>query len=283
MSGSGEGRVRFWRASDLHDLELIHASYTRCAFPRHIHDEYVIGLMTGGAEELMHRGQVHTAAQGSLILINPGEPHRNVSVGSAGAAYRTFYAPVELIARVASQAADKDVGQPLFTRPVIRDRRLFERLLRLHVALERPGSKLEHESGLLCALQPLLTAHAGGRGPSRVRRAPQRVVRVAREHLDVHYAQNTSLEELARVSGRSPFHFLRIFRDEIGVPPAEYQTYVRVRHARRRLREGVSIAETAADTGFVDQSHLTRCFKRVVGVTPGAYAACGKTIQDRVV
>lgn len=281
MSISGEGRVRFWRASNLPKLELIDATYTRCAFPRHIHDEYVIGLMTDGAEELVHGGSSQIAARGDLILINPGEPHRNLSIGGAGAAYRTFYVPVELIRRTVADIADRALAELHFAQPVVQDRALSERLLRLHLSLELPSARLEHESAFLKAFGTLLARHAPARSARRVGDVPRRFVSLAREHLDAHYAQNTSLAELARLTGRSPFHLLRTFRREVGLPPAEYQAHVRVRHAKRRLRDGESIAETAAETGFVDQSHLTRCFKRVVGVTPGAYANCGKTIQDR--
>jgi AraC-like DNA-binding protein len=52
-----------------------------------------------------------------------------------------------------------------------------------------------------------------------------------------------------------------------------YLTHVRVKQAKVLLASGVSIAETALAVGFADQSHLTRCFKRVMGITPGQYTA----------
>jgi AraC-like DNA-binding protein len=56
------------------------------------------------------------------------------------------------------------------------------------------------------------------------------------------------------------------------VPPYRYLELVRVERARRLLQRGVRISEIAFTTGFSDQSHLTRQFKRVLGVTPGSYA-----------
>jgi AraC-like DNA-binding protein len=64
---------------------------------------------------------------------------------------------------------------------------------------------------------------------------------------------------------------LRAFRAETGLPPHAYLNQVRVRQARALLASGMAPAQVAATTGFADQAHLTRHFKRVVGVPPGAY------------
>ncbi len=55
--------------------------------------------------------------------------------------------------------------------------------------------------------------------------------------------------------------------------PSDYQRQLRVRAARRLLGQGVLPARAAAETGFADQAHLTRWFRRYYGVTPGAYRA----------
>ena len=99
------------------------------------------------------------------------------------------------------------------------------------------------------------------------------------EYLESSYAENFSLRQLASVCGISPYHLLRTFNDEIGLPPFEYQNQLRISHAKRLLRDGWSIADAAAQTGFVDQSHLTKHFKRVVGITPGKYLPDRNKIQ----
>jgi AraC-like DNA-binding protein len=66
-------------------------------------------------------------------------------------------------------------------------------------------------------------------------------------------------------------HALPAFRAETGMPPHAYLNQLRVRQARVLLDAGVPPAEAAATTGFADQAHLTRHFKRVVGVPPGAF------------
>jgi AraC-like DNA-binding protein len=64
------------------------------------------------------------------------------------------------------------------------------------------------------------------------------------------------------------------------MPPHAFQTQVRVSRAKTLLLEGWSISQVASQTGFADQSHLTRHFKRLVGVTPGRYQQSSKNVQD---
>jgi AraC-like DNA-binding protein len=70
----------------------------------------------------------------------------------------------------------------------------------------------------------------------------------------------------------SPYHVIRIFRKATGLPPYTYFEQLRIERAIDLLRRGVPISDVAVMTGFSDQSHLTRRFKRVVGVPPGKYA-----------
>lgn len=96
-------------------------------------------------------------------------------------------------------------------------------------------------------------------------------VRRARDYLTDNYAENVSLERLSSVARLSPFYLSRVFCAELGLPPHAFQTQVRVNQAKRLLCQGLSAATVASETGFADQSHLTRHFKRLVGVPPGEY------------
>jgi len=62
------------------------------------------------------------------------------------------------------------------------------------------------------------------------------------------------------------------FRAEVGLPPYEYLTHVRVWKAMDRLRHGARVAEAAQAVGFYDESQLHRHFRRIVGITPGRFA-----------
>jgi AraC-like DNA-binding protein len=115
---------------------------------------------------------------------------------------------------------------------------------------------------LMCSAERAPRARVGG-----TRRAVER----ARDYIHDAYDCEIHLDDLAQVSGLSPYHLSRQFARQVGVPPHQYQILVRVERARELLAMGVEGATASASAGFADQSHMIRCFKRVWGVGPTAY------------
>ena len=110
-------------------------------------------------------------------------------------------------------------------------------------------------------------------------------MRRARAFLHDALADKITLDELAEHAALDKFHLVRAFRAEVGLPPYEYLTHLRVSRARELLRRGVLVAEAAQAVGFYDESQLHRHFRRIVGVPPGVYArsfgAAERTRQHR--
>jgi AraC-like DNA-binding protein len=85
-------------------------------------------------------------------------------------------------------------------------------------------------------------------------------------------ARDTSLDELAELCGMSRSHFIRAFRQVTGMPPHRWLSRQRVTRAKGLLRETkMPITEIALTCGFADQSHLTRVFSKIFGISPGAW------------
>ena len=96
--------------------------------------------------------------------------------------------------------------------------------------------------------------------------------RLLNQYLDENLDRNISLAELAGVLRLSVFHFARKFRTEFGCPPHTYVTRRRIERAKAQLAQrSVPLKVVAANAGFSDQSHMTRLFQRLVGVTPAEY------------
>ena len=99
------------------------------------------------------------------------------------------------------------------------------------------------------------------------------VLRRIRAYIDAHIGERISLDDLAREAGVSRFHFARQFRLSTGDSPMGYVRRVRIERSKRILQSReTTIAEVAATLGFSDQSHFTRTFGRLVGVSPGSFA-----------
>ena len=84
--------------------------------------------------------------------------------------------------------------------------------------------------------------------------------------------EKITLDALAEHAGLDKFHLVRAFRAEVGLPPYEYLTHVRISRAKELLQRGMRVAEAAQAVGFYDESQLHRHFRRIVGLPPGVYA-----------
>lgn len=275
-------RVKFWRAHELDQLELLHATYITHAFARHIHTGFAIGVIEQGAEKFYYQGAEHVAPAGHVVVINPGEVHTGQAAGKNGWTYRMLYPEITLVQRAMAEVSGRPKDIPDFPQPVIRDDDIVERIRHLHLTLENPATTpLERESLFVSTLIRLISGHAkpGFKLPPAGRE--RQAVRRARDYLETHYAENVLLEQLAAIVHLSPFHFLRAFRTETGLPPHAYLNQVRVERAKVLLAQGWPVVQVACETGFTDQSHLTKRFKGIVGVSPGQYLLNRKNVQDK--
>lgn len=270
----------FWREPKLDDLELLRARFVTHSFAPHAHDTFAIGVIEEGAESFRYRGAEHVAPAGSVVLINPGEIHTGQAAVAGGWTYRMLYPTAAIVQQAAAQVAGRPQPIPFFGEPVVQDAMVAGLLRGLHRTLEHSADPLLRESLFLTAMAQLVVRHADAPPPVAAPRRARASVASARRFLDQHHAEQPSLEQLAQHVGLSPFHLLRIFRQEVGITPHAYLTNVRVLHARQLLAAGIKPADVALRTGFADQSHLTRTFKRVVGVPPGQYARDRKILQD---
>ncbi|HYY56629.1 MAG TPA: AraC family transcriptional regulator [Pyrinomonadaceae bacterium] len=272
--------IEVWRPRDLSQLELRRGFSVDRPVPRHWHEEYQLCLIQSGKGDLSYRGSSFLTPPVSLFIVHPGEVHSNRSFERSGVSYRTIFLDSELMRRAASQVRGRELNHPFFPTAVVFDKEIIGQYLNLHFALERPSSGLERQTLLLDFLTELIIRFAENRPRPRSFGSERQAVGRAYDYLSEHYAENISLENLARIANLSPFHFNRVFSEQFGMPPHAFQTQLRVFRAKALLRQGWSIAQVALQTGFADQSHLTRHFKRLVAVTPGQFRQNSKNIQD---
>ena len=89
------------------------------------------------------------------------------------------------------------------------------------------------------------------------------------EFIEAHLADDVPLMALADRAHVSPFHFARLFRHTVGLPPHQFVVRLRIQRAIGLLRGGnMPLAQVAVACGFHDQPHFTRSFHRIVGETP---------------
>jgi AraC-like DNA-binding protein len=166
------------------------------------------------------------------------------------------------------------VPVPPFDGIVFRDAVLVRAMNALFTAPGEAKKAMGHERIVRGILERLSALHAeiAPNIPLPAQTDRNALIRV-RQYLDSHYDKRVGLEDLAEVAGLSRFHLQRQFSRHTGVSPKNYLLHRRSANAARLLKQGMEPARVAALTGFADQSHLTKIFKRFVGTTPARFRA----------
>ncbi|MGW2519921.1 AraC family transcriptional regulator [Streptomyces sp. NPDC001617] len=263
--------VSAWRPTVPGVVEVFHAHFTEYAYPMHVHEAWTLLIVDDGAVRYDLDRHEHGTPHDTVTLLPPHVPHNGSPATPHGFRKRVLYLD-------GTHLPDTLIGSAV-DRPDLRDPVLRLRVGRLHGALSRPGDELEAESRLTLIGERLRAHLHRPTAPDAPRRDPA-LARCLRELLDEHVITGLTLDEAAALLHAHPAHLVRAFSTAYGIAPHQYLMSRRVERARHLLLDGLPPTEVASTTGFFDQSHLTRHFRKLVGVTPGRYARGGRPEND---
>ena len=260
--------VTYRRPGALPGAELLSAENSARGW--HVfHERYAVCACSKASAYWRYRGSEYGLQDHDVMLLEPGETHRNTWVAKP-ADFKVMLIPAELFIDAA-----KELGQPVTPhfRLALVDgfkSRLFSAVYQLGESIENQATVLEQESRFTVCVR-LLLEQAESRPPQCPLGNAHRAVDRAKAYLREHYAEPVTLSELASLTALSRFHLVHAFTRYAGLPPHAYQIHVRIERARTLLLAGLAPVEVASMVGFADQSHFTRHFKRIWRVTPSRY------------
>ncbi len=266
-----DNKTNLWRTKAFGGLEMIRARYKDFNFSPHAHAEFMIAATEGGLGQPQIHGKTYRIHPDEIILLNPGLVHGGGPGRDTYWHYRGFYPSPRLMQLVAQDFGQQGRGIPFFSKNVVTDPYMAALLRNVHLTLETSQSALQSESLLLNMLVRLIERYAIDQPACQAVGSENRSVQRARAYLEALPNRNVTLEELAGEANLSPYYFCRVFHKETGLSPHAYQLLVRLRFAKSLLIQGHSISEAAIEAGFFDQSHFTKHFKRVYGVSPSLF------------
>lgn len=263
-------QISLYSLAGISGLQLLHAHYQYRSFPRHSHEGYGFGVIEQGSLGFYYRGEHVVAPAGWINTVNPDEIHTGQAADDCGWTYRMFYCSPDCMRQISEDICGRQVPLPVFSSGVINDPGLAQTLRLVHQRLSSHcAAQLESDTMALALFSRLLARHTKQpHTESRIGSEQTALGRVI-EYLDAHYAEDIRIDTLARIACLSRFHFIRVFARQTGLTPHAWLMQRRVRGAQTLLSRGQDIAEVAAQTGFTDQSHLHKTFKRIFGYTPG--------------
>lgn len=256
--------VQSWTSSVAGVREVFHAHFVEHAYPPHAHSTWTLFIVDEGAIRYDVAGRRNHAEPGIVSLLPPYVVHDGRPTSARGYRKRVIYLDADVLG--------EDLIGAAVDRPRVGGAALRRRVSDLHHALLCADDPLEAETRLAFVAERLRLA-LGQQGPPLLERS--RADDVAAQLLDIldgTLTEPLTLSAAAARIGVSPSQAARAFGRTFGIAPHAYVLTRRLELARERIVSGASLADAAAASGFYDQAHLTRRFKRHLGLTPGRFA-----------
>jgi AraC family transcriptional regulator len=248
------------------------------AVPDHEHPTHFLSLLVGAplAIEWTTGGRTQWAVNepGTIHLLPRGTCDRLVWKGRSNRVIVTLE-PRLLTSALEQTAHLHDLD--LETQWQLKDRQLASLILALQADMEDgcPAGRLFGES-LGAAIAVYLARRYGAIRAEPLAKGglPGYRLRRVRDYIESNLDKELSLSDLAGLSGASPHYFAELFRQSTGMSPHRYVVVRRIERAKELFRNPMlNVLDVAAQTGFGDQSHFTKVFRRIAGMTPSQYRA----------
>lgn len=234
------------------------------SFSKHFHDTYTIGITHDGIFKSINSKKTNLAYKYSTRVINPGEVHYGASDKWK---YTNFYPNISLIEEIYEEIFfERKI--PLFEKHIIQDIKLYELIHKLFNAIYTNCEKMKIEIYLIDSLSYLLKNYTDASKKKEDLYFDKKIIHSSVEYIKDNIELNLSLDELAKNSNLSKYHFLRVFKKGIGVTPHHYIITQKVSKAKDLIINGEGLLNSALNVGFSDQSHFIRNFKKIYGYSP---------------
>jgi AraC-like DNA-binding protein len=263
VASPGPVSVRAWKPPIPGVREVLHARFDDHAYPPHTHDAWTLFIVDQGSVRYDLDRHEHGAEPAMVSLLPPHVVHDGRAGRSGGYRKRVIYLEPDVLGEaLIGRAVD---------RPAIADSGLRQRVAAVHDALECADDALEAETRLAFVTERIRRAYGSLDDAEPVRAGD--LAEGLRALFDRRATETVTMADAAAALGASPTQLARAFVTAFGITPHAYVLARRLDLARDRILDGQPLASVAAEVGFFDQAHLTRRFKRFLGVTPGRFAA----------
>lgn len=259
------------------EIEAVTGANISNLFKRHIHRAYIIGKVTEGKRVITQPEGSSQISKGEIFIINIGQVHSCRSAQDTKChSYQILSVSAGKMHSIAKDISEKPENKPYFSQIHYRNKKVSKIFGNLFKLLETYQSQLEIETEIISLLSNLIIKFS--KSPPEISLIGEQDISVERvcKYIVNHYSENLSLNQLSRIACLSPFHFQRVFTKTMGISAHDYQIHYRISESKKMLLSSKEIADIAIETGFVDQSHFAKIFKKTVGIPPGKYMKVNK-------
>lgn len=238
-------------------------------FPNHFHDYYVIGFIEKGQRYLLCKNQEYIINPGDITIFNPRDTHTCEQADGKTLDYRCINIQPDIMRQTVFEITGREY-LPSFTQAVLYHSELAASLRELHLRISEEETDFKKDELFLFLIEQLIQEYSDT-APVHFVQEPASEIKTVCDYLESNYTKTITLDGLSALAGLSKYHFLRSFTKQKGISPYSYLETIRIGNAKKLLEQGIPPIEVAFQTGFSDQSHFSKFFKKLIGLTPRQY------------
>ncbi|WP_261843109.1 AraC family transcriptional regulator [Aliamphritea ceti] len=258
----------FARSPSLPQVEMRLADSSSACYGTHSHDEISFGVIDAGSARYQNRQHSHSIGTTTTVMMNPGDAH-SCNPDNGEWSYRMLFIDARWIGQLQAEIFQCQGQDYLsFPGPLATEMQSFHQFDALFNALTQPDTGIAE--GLMMDYLALRFANVAPLQQETLKTDTDSV-RLVREMILDQLDTNITLDSFSSQTGLSRYHLIRSFKKLYGQSPHAWQLDQRIKTAKRLLREGESISDTANQLGFADQAHFQRNFKKRLAITPKLY------------
>ena len=248
--------TRAWRPFPPEVADILCVEEDSSVFAPRIHSRYSVTLVRSSTVVRCESSRSLVAGPNSVLLVPA------LQLYSLRAQGRATGAVVTLLVGTSHLSGVED------TSALVTGVELVRELEVLFAQLARAVRSVDYATTIRAVVERLTSTSAAVPLPGAQGTSLSRV----RDYLRDNPSEPVTISDLAEQAGYTESHFIRAFHREFGLPPHAYHLRRRLAAASELLSGGLSVSTVAYECGFADQSHLSRKFKEVYGLTPAAWA-----------
>lgn len=258
---------RYWKSCAQNDMLFLTAASTNSELRSadimrpHFHSSFTVSALEEGVLPLTLKGNTIALHPGEILIIGHSIPHM---VDPSNLTEVCNYRTVTINETTLNPLVLSKIGDAKNTISKIRDNKLWEDFVKGQQNVEYGDAKNFDTMNSLTEkifseISKNVLFHFSVSSP---------YVRAAIQYMENNYMAAPSINELAKIVNLSPFYLMRLFKDEVGISLHTYINQLRINRAQNLMLQGESLLGITYELGFADQSHFSKTFLKLTGVSP---------------
>lgn len=247
-------------------VELRYSNNTK-HYKKHIHNTFSIGINIKGKSIYTNKNKKYDFDRNMLATINANDVHSCNPIENRPNLYYMLYLDERWCYGIQKSLCEDINSFKAFPEDILYNQKLFSQFKNLCEFLFGNSSYIEKEDELIKFFSKLFSIHLKESKIKIEDKSFEKILKFLKEN----YKENVSLDELSKEFKLNSFYIIRLFKSQINMTPHTFLLNLKINNAKEFIKKGYSLADTAFECGFADQSHFHRNFLKIVATTPREY------------